>query len=124
MGRQLKDMKQEPQNLKQIKPSKEEVEEARKILEGMNSKQKRARMGSMASWAKSRGDVEAQSSRGEVRQTYLHDFMVHQLRQKDHLKTEVNSREISHKQKEKDLVFWWSKAMIGLTLLALALLCT
>ena len=94
-----------------LKPSTDEIEEARKRLASLDKKQLRARQGSMAYFMKANPEnVEDADKRGDERKKLLELFLVHQFRQKD-AKRVVKSQETHGKTKDDvDLVYQWSAA--------------
>ena len=71
-----------PCDLKNIKPSREEVEKAKRLLKEANAKELRSKMASMASWLAANPDSAVSASRGDERKAYLQAFVVHQMRAK------------------------------------------
>ncbi len=63
-----------------ILPNADEIAEAKRILAGISTKDKKAKMSAMVSWLKSHPDEVVKNSRGAEREQYLAAFVAHQLR--------------------------------------------
>ena len=93
--------------LASVKPTKEELEDAKRILAG-GCKIQKAKMAGMVHWLKQNPDEKAASSRGPERQRYLEAYLVHTLRTKGGVKVTLNERVVSSLKQEKVDHFWWS----------------
>ena len=81
-------------NLASVKPTKAELEEAKRIL-SVGPKVSRAKMAGMVHWLKANPDSKVSDSHGPQRQKYLEAFLVHQLRAKGGAKVTTNERVVS-----------------------------
>ena len=74
-------------DLASFRPTKEELEAARTILNSAGGKELRSKVGSMSSWLKANSCNDASSSRGDDRRRWLEHFLVVQLRSQQTQKT-------------------------------------
>ncbi len=86
--------------LASVKPTKEELGEAKRILAG-GCKVQKAKMAGMVHRLKQNPDDKAASSRGPERQRYLEAYVVHTLRTKGGVKMTLNERVVSSLKQEK-----------------------
>ena len=95
--------------LTSLKPTDQEIADAKAILDKASEKDRKSRMSSMVSFLKANPDPQATSSRGEVRQEFLMKFMVHQLRSKDAAKRITTGHTVSRTEAAGCLFTWMSK---------------
>ncbi|CAK0797197.1 unnamed protein product [Prorocentrum cordatum] len=95
--------------LSDVKPSAQEVEAARKMIE--DQKGLRSKMGCMVAWLKknpSEDDDGASSSRGDDRKRFLVNFLALQMRDKKAKKERTVERQMTSEKQDNSLFFWWS----------------
>jgi hypothetical protein len=97
--------------------TKEEVAEARRVLQSGDDKEKRSKMAAMAQWLKANEPNGAGiNSRGDDRKKYLEAYLVFQLRQKKAKKTTTVTGSNSHQEKEMSAWYMWGKEKMHLEL--------
>jgi hypothetical protein len=94
-------------NLNEVKPTEEELKQAREILAASTKEQKKSRTNSMLSWLKSNPCPEAVGSRDEERAQWLEKFVVVQIQSKN--KTSGTVQQISGAKAKYTDFHWWSK---------------
>ena len=95
-------------DLDTVKPTAEELKQARDDLAKLNTKEARSKMACMSAWL-AKHPCSAASSRGQQRQDYLATYLVHQLRNSK----AVNKKHVTHTEdttrfKAND-INWWSE---------------
>jgi hypothetical protein len=87
-------------SLASVKPSKIEIEDARRVL-AQGEKAQKSKMACMVAWLKNNPDAAASASRGDDRKRYLEAFLVQQMRAKGGIKTTSNEKTFQTRDDKK-----------------------
>ena len=95
-------------DLEALKPSPEEIAEAKRLMSTACDKQKKSYMGCMVSWLKGRDSDDGKArgmleSRGPLHQEYLFNWLIHNSREKKK-RTNIDRHVTSSKEAMKKMV--------------------
>ena len=97
-------------SLRDLAPTVQEIEAARKIIQASSDKELKSKMTSFGAWLKQQegetGDIAA--SRGDQRKEWLALFLTHQSRAKQTQKVTSITKDVARKKEDFTDVFWWS----------------
>ena len=108
--------KQSAAKISAMAPKAHEIAKARSILSKLNPKEVKAKFQSMANFEKQNPDADLKNSRGELRQKYLLNYLVHQMRDADARKEMVTTNKFTVTSTTETKDFEWSTEQMDINL--------
>ncbi|CAK0830416.1 unnamed protein product [Prorocentrum cordatum] len=98
-----------PATLSDTKPSADEVEKAKKLLDGLSRAERRSREGSLANFLENNPDAKVRNAVGQDKERHLIWFMARQAKAKEGEKQTVATREVLTDKGKGVTHYWWSE---------------
>ena len=96
-------------NLRDVRPTQEEIEGARMVIANASDKERKAKQAQMSHFLKSNPDPEVLNSRGKTREAWLELYLAHSMRSTAATKKVQSEKTSETSTSHTHRVFEWAK---------------